>query len=124
MSSEEADFLKTGNVKQFSTDFILEEQSGWQKICENLNEDVYITIDIDVLDPSIMPATGTPEPGGIYWKDILRIIREVSKRCRVRGFDLVELSPIPGMVAPDFLTAKLVYRIMGYLTEAKSSGKV
>jgi agmatinase len=124
MSAEEADFLKTGNVKQFSADFILEEQNGWQKICENLSGDVYITIDIDVLDPSVMPATGTPEPGGIYWKGLLRIIREVSKRCRVRGFDLVELSPIPGMVAPDFLTAKLVYRIMGYLTEAKSSGKV
>ncbi len=119
MSTEEADFLKTGNVKQFSADLILEEQNGWQKVCENLSGDVYITIDIDVLDPSIMPATGTPEPGGIYWKDILRIIREVSKRCRIRGFDLVELSPIPGMVAPDFLTAKLIYRIMGYLTEGE-----
>jgi len=124
MSAEEADFLKTGNVKQFSADFILEEQNGWQKVSENLSSDVYITIDIDVLDPSIMPATGTPEPGGIYWKDLLRIIREVSKRCRVRGVDVVELLPIPGIVAPDFLTAKLVYRIMGYLTEAKSSGTV
>jgi agmatinase len=124
ISAEETDFLKTGIVKQFSTDFILEEQSGWQKVCENMSGDVYITIDIDVLDPSIMPATGTPEPGGIYWKDLLRIIRGVSKRCRVRGFDVVELSPIPGMVAPDFLAAKLVYRIMGYLTEAKSSGTV
>jgi N1-aminopropylagmatine ureohydrolase len=119
MSAEEADFLKTGTVKQFSAEYVLEEQYGWQKVCENLSGDVYITIDIDVLDPSIMPATGTPEPGGIYWKDLLRIIRGVSKHCRVRGFDLVELSPIPGMVAPDFLTAKLVYRIMGYLTEAK-----
>ena len=120
MSAEEADFVKTGVVRQFSADFILEEQSGWQKVCEYLSGDVYITIDIDILDPSIMPATGTPEPGGIYWKDLLRIIRGVSRRCRVRGFDVVELSPIPGMVAPDFLTAKLVYRIMGYLTEAKS----
>jgi len=124
ISVEESDFLKTGIVKQFSADFILEEQSGCQKVCENMSGDVYITIDIDVLDPSIMPATGTPEPGGIYWKDLLRIIRGVSKRCRVRGFDVVELLPIPGMVAPDFLTAKLVYRIMGYLTEAKSSGTV
>lgn len=124
LSVEEADFLKTGIVKQFSADFILEEQSRWQEVCEYLSGDVYITIDIDVLDPSIMPATGTPEPGGIYWKDLLRIIRGVSKRCRVRGFDVVELSPIPGMVSPDFLTAKLVYRIMGYLTEAKSSSTV
>ncbi len=119
LSAEEAAFMKEGRVKTFYSDFILGEHKWWENICENLNGDVYITIDIDVLDPSIMPATGTPEPGGIYWKDILRLLREVSRRCRVRGFDVVELSPIPGMVSPDFLTAKLVYRIMGYLTETK-----
>jgi len=119
MSVEEAAFMKGSNIRTFSADFILEEQLWWEKICENLSGDVYISIDIDVLDPSIMPATGTPEPGGIYWKDILRLVRTVSNRCRVRGFDVVELSPIPGMVAPDFLAAKLVYRILGYLTEAK-----
>jgi len=119
MSVEEAAFMKGSNIRTFSADFILEEQLWWEKICENLSGDVYISIDIDVLDPSIMPATGTPEPGGIYWKDILRLVRAVSSRCRVRGFDVVELSPIPGMVAPDFLAAKLVYRILGYLTEAK-----
>jgi agmatinase len=119
MSAEEAAFMKEGKIKSYSADFILEEHNSCEKICENLSADVYITIDIDVLDPSVMPSTGTPEPGGIYWKDILRLVREVSKRCRVRGFDVVELLPIPGMVAPDFLAAKLVYRIMGYLTEAK-----
>ncbi len=119
MSAEEAAFMKESSIRTFSADFILEENMWWEKICETLNGDVYITIDIDVLDPSIMPATGTPEPGGIYWKDILRLVRAVSSRCRVRGFDLVELSPIPGMVAPDFLAAKLVYRILGYLTETK-----
>jgi agmatinase len=119
MSAEEAAFMKEGKIKTFSADFILEEHNSWEKICEYLSDDVYITIDIDVLDPSVMPSTGTPEPGGIYWKDILSLVREVSKRCRVRGFDVVELLPIPGMVAPDFLTAKLIYRIMGYLTEAK-----
>jgi agmatinase len=119
MSAEEAAFMKESAIRTFSADFILEEQRWWEKIAETLSGDVYITIDIDVLDPSIMPATGTPEPGGIYWKDILRLVRAVSSRCRVRGFDVVELSPIPGMVAPDFLAAKLVYRIIGYLTEAK-----
>jgi len=119
MSAEEAAFMKEGKIKTFSADFVLEEHNSWEKICEHLSGDVYITIDIDVLDPSIMPSTGTPEPGGIYWKDILHLAREVSKRCRVRGFDVVELLPIPGVVAPDFLTAKLIYRIMGYLTEAK-----
>lgn len=119
MSAEEAAFMRESAIRTFSADFILEEQRWWEKIAETLSGDVYITIDIDVLDPSIMPATGTPEPGGIYWKDILRLVRAVTSRCRVRGFDVVELSPIPGMVAPDFLAAKLVYRIIGYLTEAE-----
>ncbi len=119
MSVEEAVFVKEGKIKSFSADFILEENNPWERICENLSSDVYITIDIDVLDPSIMPSTGTPEPGGIYWKDILRLVKEVSQRCRVRGFDVVELLPSPGIVAPDFLAAKLVYRIIGYLTEVK-----
>jgi len=116
MSAEEAVFLKEGKVKFFSADFILTERDSWKKICKDLKGDVYLTIDIDVLDPSIMPSTGTPEPGGIYWKDILSLVKEAAKRCHVRGFDVVELSPIPGMVAPDFLAAKLIYRIMGYLT--------
>jgi agmatinase len=86
------------------------------QICESLHDDIYITIDLDVLDPAFMPATGTPEPGGLSWQQLLEIIRTVSTRCRVRGLDVVELAPIPGLVAPDFLAAKLIYRIMGYLT--------
>jgi agmatinase len=62
-----------------------------------------------------MPATGTPEPGGIIWRDLLRLIKKVSNDCTIRGFDVVELCPIPGMIAPDFTAAKLTYRIMGYI---------
>jgi agmatinase len=117
MNVEEAAFLGEGSVRSFSADFMLGEPGWREKICEHIRGDVYLTIDIDVLDPSIMPSTGTPEPGGILWRDLLSLVKEVSGRCRVRGFDVVELSPIPGMVAPDFLVAKLVYRIMGYLME-------
>jgi len=117
MSSEEAAFLAEGRVKSFSADYMLEYPGWCEKICEHLQGDVYLTVDIDVLDPSIMPSTGTPEPGGISWKDLLRLVQKVSSRCRVRGFDVVELAPIPGMIAPDFLVAKLIYRIMGYLVE-------
>jgi len=117
MSVEEAVFLKGSPVKTFSADFISREAEWWRKISGNLQGDVYVTIDLDVLDPAIMPSTGTPEPGGISWRDILRLVREVTGRCRVRGVDVVELAPIPGMVAPDFLAAKLIYRIMGYLAE-------
>lgn len=116
MSVEEADFLSAGSVKSYPADFILDGGAWCETICGDLRGDVYLSIDLDVLDPAVMPATGTPEPGGIAWRDLLRLIREVTKCCRVRGFDIVELAPIPGMVAPDFLAAKLVYRIMGYLT--------
>jgi len=116
MSAEEAEFLKTGRLKSYSADFIRENRSWWETICSDLQGDLYLTVDLDVLDPSVMPATGTPEPGGITWWDLIRLVREVSKRGRIRGFDVVELAPIPGMVAPDFLASKLVYRIMGYLT--------
>jgi agmatinase len=116
LSEEEAIFMKEGTIKTFSADFILDEPAWIDKICEHLTGDVYITIDLDVLDPAFMPSTGTPEPGGVSWRDVLRLVREVAKKCRVRGFDVVELSPIPGQVAPDFLAAKLIYRIMGYLT--------
>jgi agmatinase len=116
MSEEEAVFMKERAIKTFSADFILDEPEWIDKICEHLSGDIYITVDLDVLDPAFMPSTGTPEPGGVSWRDVLRLIRRVSKKCRIRGFDVVELSPIPGHVAPDFLAAKLIYRIMGYLT--------
>jgi agmatinase len=121
MSAEEAEFLAFKQLRSYSADFILENDSWCETICGNLQGDVYITVDLDVLDPAVMPATGTPEPGGITWKDLIRMIREVSKRCRIRGFDVVELAPIPGMVAPDFLASKLVYRIMGYLATKPAS---
>jgi agmatinase len=115
LSAEEAAFMKEGKVQTFFADDIL-AGTGWrEKICESLSEDVYVTIDMDVFDPAIMPSTGTPEPGGVGWRDILGLLKELSRRCRIRGFDVVELAPIPGLVAPDFLAAKLVYRLMGYL---------
>lgn len=74
---------------------------------------VYLTIDLDGLDPSIMPAVGTPEPEGLSWPALLAIVRTVLGHCsRLPGFDVVELAPIPAMPAPDFLAAKLVYKII------------
>jgi agmatinase len=120
MSVEEARFIEEKMVKTFSPDFVINDPDPVKKICENLSKDIYITLDLDVLDPSIMPATGTPEPGGILWNDLIHLIRGVSEICTIRGFDLVELCPIPGMVAPDFTAAKLVYRIMGYINRVDS----
>jgi agmatinase len=84
-------------------------------ILEHLPQDVYLTFDLDVLDPSIMPATGTPEPGGLSWYGALDLIERLVAARRVIGLDLVELAPIPGLVAPDLLAARLLYRTIGLI---------
>jgi agmatinase len=117
MSREEAGFLPQSKVKSYSADFVLENKKWCETICKNLSGDVFVTIDLDVFDPSIMPSTGTPEPGGLYWMDVLRLLKLVSRSCKIRGFDVVELAPLPGIVAPDFMAAKLIYRFMGYITK-------
>ncbi|HOX24161.1 MAG TPA: agmatinase [Candidatus Krumholzibacteria bacterium] len=81
-----------------------------------LRDPLYVTIDLDVLDPSEMPATGTPEPGGLRYRQLTRLLAEVCRRRRVVGFDVVELMPIEGFRAPDFLAARLVYQLLAFLT--------
>ena len=78
-------------------------------------DDVYITFDVDALDSSVMPATGTPEPGGMSWYDCVDMLREVFKTKRIIGMDFVELAPIKHMHACEFLVAKLAYRSLGFL---------
>lgn len=85
-------------------------------IVKQLSKDVYITIDVDVFDPSIMPATGTPEPGGLNWKQMIEILRHVIASKNIVGFDIVELSPKPNMHYAEFTAAKLAYKIMGYIS--------
>ena len=84
-----------------------------------LGPDVYITIDIDFFDPSVVPSTGTPEPGGGTWYPTLRLLERVFAERHVVGVDVVELAPIPGIVAPDFLAAKLVYKLVAYQQRAR-----
>jgi agmatinase len=75
---------------------------------------VFITVDVDGFDSSLMPATGTPEPGGLYWQDVIDIIKATAKTHRIVGADIMELAPIGGWHACDFLAAKLAYKILGY----------
>jgi agmatinase len=117
MSVEEAAFIRKKNVPVFSAATIRKDRNWIGKILRHLSRDVFISVDLDALDPSVMPATGTPEPGGLTWHDALDVIREVCSKRRVVGFDIVELAPIPGMVAPDFLAARLAYRMMGYVSK-------
>ena len=91
-----------------------------KKTLEALKEKVYITIDLDVLDPSIMPAVGTPEPGGLGWYLILDILRLVAQNKEIVGFDVVELAPLQGDITSDFLASKLIYRLLGYVFSEKN----
>jgi agmatinase len=96
-------------------DYNMRDDPDWMdRVVDSLTDTVYITIDVDGLDPAIMPATGTPEPGGLSWYEALALLRKVIARRTVVGCDIVELSPIPGNIAPNFLCAKLIYKILSY----------
>jgi agmatinase len=98
--------------------FFAEDISGkteWmQKSIDLLGDKVYLTIDLDAFDSSIMPATGTPEPGGLFWNPTIEYLKMVFKQKNVVGFDIVELAPIEGIKAPNFLAAKLYYKLLSY----------
>lgn len=81
---------------------------------ERLSKHTYVTIDLDALDPSEMPAVGTPEPGGLHWYQLLDLFRELCRRTMIVGMDVVELCPMEGQTRADFLAAKLVYKMIGY----------
>ena len=86
----------------------------FQEISDKLGDNVYITLDLDVLDPSVMPAVGTPEPDGLRWRELLKLLKHILKTKNVVGIDIVELKPSPELVYADFTAAKLVYKIIGY----------
>lgn len=83
---------------------------------EGFPEKVYVTIDVDGLDPSIMPSTGTPEPGGLDWFQTMHCLEQITAEKQVVGFDVVELAPIGNLHAPDFLAARLIYNLMGLIS--------
>jgi agmatinase len=86
------------------------------------SENVYISFDVDFFDPAYVPSTGTPEPGGGTWAQAMALLRRVCAEKRIVGADVVELAPIPGLVAPDFLVAKLVYKMIAYWRAGTSGG--
>ncbi len=111
ISEEEVKFLKKHPK---ASNIFYAPKVPTEQIISTLKEDVYISIDLDNFDPSFMPATGTPEPGGLTWEQVTGLIKEVGKRKNIVGFDIVEMSPIPGISFPEFMAAKLAYKIMGY----------
>lgn len=114
LSPEEAAAIPSLSTRVFY-DFDMRNDPHWMdRVVESLSETVYVTIDVDGFDPAIMPATGTPEPGGLSWYEVLGLLRRVTEKKRVVGFDLVELSPMGGNVSPNFLCAKLIYKFLSY----------
>jgi agmatinase len=108
VNTEIESYLAKNNIKIF-------EAPGLPKADEvlgKLTKNVYLTFDLDAFDPSIMPSVGTPEPGGLLWQETINFISEISEHVNIVGADVVELMPIPGFHAPDFLAAKLVYKII------------
>jgi agmatinase len=95
-------------------DQMWEDDAWMDRALARLNERVYLTFDVDYFDPSLVPSTGTPEPGGGEWYRTLRFLRRVFHERQVVACDVVELAPTPGISAPDFLVAKLVYKLIGY----------
>jgi agmatinase len=114
MSTEEADAVAGLNTTIFYDATMRRDPSWIDRVVETLSDSVYLTIDVDGLDPAIMPATGTPEPGGLSWYEILALLRATIARKNVVACDVVELSPLPGLMAPNFLCAKLIYKILSY----------
>jgi agmatinase len=116
-SREEAEFLR-GRDWHFIPAKKIRPGSDWisEAVSPIRGRPVYLSIDLDALDPSIMPAVGTPEPGGMSWAEVLSLTSEIARQAEVVAFDVVELAPIPGLTAPDFLAAELIYKIMGSLT--------
>lgn len=82
---------------------------------DRLTDNVYVTIDLDVFDPSIMSSTGTPEPGGLGWYQVISLLKALTERKKVVGFDVVELCPTPVNKAPDFMAAKLIYKFLTHI---------
>jgi agmatinase len=113
ISKEEAALADPDRI--FPAHQLYTDKSGYERAIDMLSEDVYITIDLDVLDPSLMPSTGTPEPGGPEYRELMDFLKEVACRKNVVGFDVVELCPSPVNKAPDFVAARIIYQLLSYV---------
>jgi agmatinase len=112
MSQEEAQVMDRGRTF-FGHE--LDASGAWiENVIEQLSDQVYITFDLDGFDSSLMPSTGTPEPGGLQWNQAMALLKKVAERKNIVGCDVVELCPTPSNLAPDYLAAKLVYKILSY----------
>ena len=108
---EELDYVKKAKLDDY---IHWGTEPDADKIVSQLTDNVYVTIDLDGFDPSECPGVGTPEPGGLGWAAALKLLRAVSKKKKIAGFDVVELMPIPGSAQSEFFAAKLAYKLLGH----------
>jgi agmatinase len=116
MCDEEAEYIQKEGIEKsiFYAKDLKDMDGSIDSILSQLKEQVYVTVDADGFDPSLIPGTGTPEPGGLLWDDVLSLMKAVSEKKKVVGFDVVEVLPTPPLRTSEFIAAKLAYRMMGY----------
>ena len=112
MSAGELPYAESDRI--FHAHQLYYDKSLYSKALDKLTDNVFITIDLDVFDPSIMPSTGTPEPGGPHYTELLHFLRDVISKRNVVGFDVVELCPSKTNKSPDFIAAKIIYQLLSY----------
>jgi len=121
LSAEEHRWNEEEDLPVFYAKDICNRPDWQENVLAQLHSHVYITIDLDVFDPAVMPAVGTPEPGGLHWYEVLKLLRSVCQARKVVGADIMELCPQPGNIAPDFFAAKLAYKLLAYRFESELS---
>jgi agmatinase len=115
VSEEEVSKINTADVRTFFAHKLRTMPEWIERIVDTLNQNVYVTIDIDVFDPAYIPGTGTPEPGGLNWNQVTGLLRRVAEARRIVGFDVNEVMPLPDNRVTEFTSAKLIYRTLGYV---------
>ncbi len=121
ISAEEARVIDSIPTRIFWAKDIAGRTDWWEEAVSGLTENVYLTIDIDGLDPSLVAQTGTPEPGGLGWYETVGLIRTLARNRRVVGMDLTEYSYVEGQSASAFLCAKLIYKSLAFIFEGQTA---
>ena len=114
LSPEEAEFIKTSGITTLYAHLIRSMGDWIPAALPKLTDHVYVTFDVDGLDPSIMPSTGTPEPNGLFWAETMKVLRLIGEQKTIVGFDVVEFAPNKTVQHPDYTAAKLTYKLMNY----------
>jgi agmatinase len=118
LSVEERGFIDSNEIPTVYA-FERNKTDKCRELVEKLPENIYLSIDIDACDPSLAPGVGTPEPGGLFWDELMDFLNRVNEKSNIVGFDVVEVMPIPGQVVSEFVAAKLVYRLLGMIGEKR-----